>query len=218
MSRKKPTVRSKRRSCRLTVSKFTHDRALSYLGIGDSVRDQSLTVPPGIPNWLYWALSLGALLVLQLRDAATQAAGKRDQLAPMAVLALLLILLVGFTIWPSPSVFLGVAAVGLFTLVLYALPRITDEGLRALHRPAVNGPEQPEAQQEPEPSPQRAVNSLSQILWPVKIGLVALVGFIIFTQEEYRPIALAALATILPEISKLVPELHKILGGLKPAR
>jgi hypothetical protein len=77
-----------------------------------------------------------------------------------------------------------------------------------------------EAQQKrrEELSLRRPVSPLSYILWPVKIGLLALIGFIIFTQEEYRPIALAALATILPEISKLLPELHKILGGLKPPK
>jgi hypothetical protein len=138
----------------------------------------------------------------------------------MAVLIVLLIVLVGFTIWPNPSMFLGAAAVGLFMLVLYALPRMINEGLRALHQPAVDGRETAEADQESMPEPNRpaAVSSLSHILWPVKIGLVALVGFIIFTQEEYRPIALAALATILPEISKLLPELQKILGGLNKAR
>ena len=105
--------------------------------------------------------------------------------------------------------------------ILYTLPQITNEGLRALHRqlrPTINGPQQPETQPKPQDEQDRpgTVSFLSQILWPVKIGLVALAGFIIFTQEEYRPIALAALATILPEISKLLPELHKILGGLKP--
>lgn len=188
--------------------------------LGDGVKVQSLKEPPGIPGWLYWALSLGALLVLRVRYAATRAAGKRDQLAPVAVSILLLTVLVGFTIWPNPSVFLGVAAVGLFVLVLYALPRIINEGLRALHQPAIDGREPAEAEQEPmlEPRPSAAVSSLGHILWPVKIGLVALVGFIIFTQEEYRPIALAALATILPEISKLLPELHKILGSLNKTR
>ena len=187
---------------------------------GNGVKGQSLKEPPGIPGWLYWALSLGVLIVLWVRYAATRAAGTRDQLAPMAVLILLLILLVGFTIWPSPSVFLGVAAVGLFVLVLYALPRMINEGLRALHQPAIDGHEAAEGRQEPEKEPSRpaAVSSLSHILWPVKIGLVALVGFIIFTQEEYRPIALAALDTILPEISKLLPELQKILGSLNKAR
>lgn len=181
--------------------------------IGDDVKGQSLKEPPGIPDWLYWALSLGVLLVLQVRYAATWASGKRDQLAPMAALILLLTLLVGFTFWPDSSVFLGVTAAGLFALVLYALPQIINEGLRALHQPAMDGREPPESEQEPMPEPNRSsqANSLSHILWPVKIGLIALAGFIIFTQEEYRPIALAALATILPEISKLLPELHKIL-------
>jgi hypothetical protein len=176
--------------------------------------------PPGIPGWLYWALSLGALLLLQVRYEATRAAGERDQLAPMAGLIMLLILLVGFAVWPSPSDFLGVAAVGVFMLVLFALPRMINEGLSALHHPAINGREPAEAQQEPLPEPGRSsqVSALSHILWPVKIGLVALAGFIVFTQEEYRPIALAALATILPEISKLLPELHKILGSLNKAR
>jgi hypothetical protein len=96
------------------------------------------------------------------------------------------------------------------------LPRITEEGLSKL-RPAIDGEQQPEQQKsQDELDRPGTVNPMSHILWPVKIGLVALAGFIIFTQEEYRPIALAALATILPEISKLLPELHKILGGLKP--
>ena len=195
------------------------DVALS--SIPGSAQDKALKLPPGIPDWLYWTLSLGALLVLQVRYAATQAMEKRDQLAPMAVLVLLLILVMGFIIWPSPSVFLGVAAVGLFMQILYTLPQITNEGLRSLHRqlrPTINGPQQPETQPKPQDEQDRpgTVSFWSQILWPVKIGLVALAGFIIFTQEEYRPIALAALATILPEISKLLPELHKILGGLKP--
>jgi hypothetical protein len=96
-------------------------------------------------------------------------------------------------------------------LVLYALPRITNEGLSAFHRQS-----QPVQQESPpEPHQRGAASTLSHILWPVKIGLVILVGFIILTQEEYRPIALAALAAILPELSKIVPELSKILSGFK---
>ena len=49
----------------------------------------------------------------------------------------------------------------------------------------------------------------------MKIGLVALVAFI-FSQEEYRPIA--CLATILPGISRLLPELHRIVEGFRPAK
>ena len=127
------------------------DVALS--SIPRSAQDKSLKLPPGIPDWLYWTLSLGALLVLQARYSATHAMEKRDQLAPMAVLVLLLILVMGFTIWPSPPVFLGVAAVGLFMQILYTLPQITNEGLRALHRqlrPTIDGPQQPETQQKPQ--------------------------------------------------------------------
>ena len=198
------------------VSAGWFDLALSDLGLGRSAQDKSLKLPPCIPDWLYWALSLGTLLILGIRHAATHAMEKRNQLAPMAVLVFLLILVVAFTIWPNPPVFFGLAAVALFFHILSALPRITEEGLSKL-RPAIDGQQQPEQQKsQDELDRPGTVNFLSHILWPVKIGLVALAGFIIFTQEEYRPIALAALATILPEISKLLPELHKILGGFKP--
>jgi hypothetical protein len=128
-------------------------------------------------------------------------------------------LVVGFTILPRPTVFLIVLGVGFYMKVLYALPLVAEEGLRARYRelqPADHGFDQAKADQKAQDdlTVWRPVSSLSHILWPVKIGLIALVAFIIFTQEEYRPIALAALATILPEISKLLPELHKILGAL----
>ena len=198
------------------VSAGWFDRALSDLGLGRSAQDKSLNLPPCIPDWLYWALSLGTLATLGIRHTATHAMEKRNQLAPMAVLVFLLILVVAFTIWPNPPVFFGLAAVALFFHILSTLPRITEEGLSKL-RPAIDGEQQPEQQKsQDELDRPGTVNPMSHILWPVKIGLVALAGFIIFTQEEYRPIALAALATILPEISKLLPELHKILGGLKP--
>ena len=199
------------------------DRLVSSLGLARSTQDASLNLPPGIPHWLYWTLSLGALLVLYVRHAVTQTMGRRERLIPMAMLVFLLFLVLGFAIWPGHPVFIGIAIVGLFIRILYALPQIIVEGLRVLDcqlRPTIDGFVAAEAQQKrrEELSLRRPVSPLSYILWPVKIGLLALVGFIIFTQEEYRPIALAALATILPEISKLLPELHKILGGLKPPK
>ena len=205
------------------VSSSWLDHVLSSVGITRPTLDQSVKHPSGIPHWLYWLLSLGAVCLLHLRHAATQAMVQRQRFVTIGLLVLMLISVVGFAIWPTPAIFLTIAAVGLFMKVLYALPRITDEGLRALNsgfRPTVGGIEQPEGEQRPEDdlSQRHPVSFLSHILWPVKIGLVALVAFIIFTQEEYRPIALAALATILPEISKLLPELHKILGGFKPAK
>jgi hypothetical protein len=174
---------------------------------------------PGIPNWLYWVLSLGAVSLLPIRNLATRVSGKREGVVPIVALVSLLMLVVGFTILPRPTVFLIVLGVGFYMKVLYALPLVAEEGLRARYRelqPADHGFDQAKADQKAQDdlTVWRPVSSLSHILWPVKIGLIALVAFIIFTQEEYRPIALAALATILPEISKLLPELHKILGAL----
>jgi hypothetical protein len=199
------------------------DRTLSYLGFTSLIQDQSRKQPPGLPHWFYWVLSLGAVGLLHLHQTATLAVRHRRRLIAIGVLVILLTALVAFAIWPTPSLFVGIAAVGLFLRVLYALPRITEEGLGALQaqfQPALATIGQRVAEPGPQDdlSGRHPASSLSHLLWPVKIGLVALAGFIIITQDEYRPIALAALAAIVPEISKLLPELHKIIGSLKPAK
>jgi hypothetical protein len=155
------------------------------------------------------------------RNTLTQAWKRTDHPAQIAALLSLLLAVIGFMLWPSLNVVLGVAAAVLFLQILHRLPGVADEGLGAMDRtgrPAAGHrgrreaePASQDAAEEPGPA-----NFWNQILWPVKMGLVALAGFIIFTQEEYRPIALAVLAAILPEISKLLPELNTLLSGLKP--
>lgn len=65
--------------------------------------------------------------------------------------------------------------------------------------------------------PDRLAPNFRQVIAAIKIGLLGLAGFVLFTQEEYRPIVLAALAPVLPMLLKLPPglDLSKLLDGIK---
>ena len=50
---------------------------------------------------------------------------------------------------------------------------------------------------------EESVNSGEQAIWAMKVGLFSLAGFILYTQEEFRPAVLAALAPALPTLLRL---------------
>jgi hypothetical protein len=120
-----------------------------------------------------------------------------------AALVVVLIVVGIFYRWTEPYMLVGTLALAFFAWLLYVMPRfvlrrllISDDGGRGLpvRTSEKDAPVMPPAKQ----------SVWNQAWRPIAIGLVGVGLFLIYTQEELRPITTAVLTAAVPA---LIPQL-----------
>jgi hypothetical protein len=172
-----------------------------------TVTDGTPPCLPTVPVWLYVALTFGGLIILggsALFDAIEERGRMKNGMLQHGAALLVVLIVVGiFYRWTEPDMLVGILALAFFAWLLYVMPQfilhrvlMSDEGRQELpgRTPEEGLPAMPPAK----PS------VWTQAWRPIAVGLVGIGFFLLYTQEELRPITTAVLTAAVPA---LIPQL-----------